>query len=94
MKPVRNLVFMFLAVGGLCGSGSASAQTCTPTNAALQFEGGYQVSMCYVTPDGDVGQANSGIWNSSQAGILWFFDRENAEVLVKVLDGCAHNGHR
>ena len=50
--------------------------------------------MCYRTPDGTVGQAKSGIWASSQAGLLWFFDRENAEVLVKVLNGCAHNGHR
>ncbi len=50
--------------------------------------------MCYRTPQGEVGQARSGVWASSQAGIPWFFDRENAEVPVKVLDGCAHNGHR
>lgn len=60
----------------------------------LQFDGGYSVSMCYRTPDGTAGQARSGIWASSQAGLLWFFDRENAEVLVKVLNGCAYNGHR
>jgi hypothetical protein len=41
-----------------------------------------------------VGQAKSGVWASSQSGILWFFDRENAEVLVKVLDGCSYNDHR
>ena len=67
---------------------------CRPTTTALSFDGGYDVSMCYRTPAGDVGQAKSGVWASSQAGILWFFDRENAEVLVKVLDGCAINGHR
>ncbi|MCY3932819.1 MAG: hypothetical protein OXH70_14010 [Acidobacteria bacterium] len=67
---------------------------CTPTTTALRFDGGYGVSMCYRTPDGQVGQAKSGVWASSQSGILWFFDRENAEALVKVLDGCAHNGHR
>ena len=39
-------------------------------------------------------QAKSGVWASGQSGILWFFNRDNAEVLVKVLDGCAHNGHR
>lgn len=67
---------------------------CTPTTTALQFDGGYKVSMCYRTPQGAVGQARSGIWASGQAGLLWFFDRGNAEVLVKVLDGCSHNGHR
>ncbi|MDE2690927.1 MAG: hypothetical protein OXI49_10475 [Acidobacteriota bacterium] len=45
-------------------------------------------------PDGSVGQARAGIWASGQAGLLWFFDRGNAEVLVKVLDGCDHNGYR
>ena len=67
---------------------------CTPTTTALRFDGGYEVSMCYRTPEGNEGQAKSGIWASSQSGLLWFFNRENAEVLVKVLDGCAHNGHR
>jgi len=70
------------------------ASGCTPTTTALRFDGGYNVSMCYRTPQGTVGQAKSGVWASGQAGILWFFDRDNAEVLVKVLDGCAHNGHR
>ena len=41
-----------------------------------------------------MGEAQAGIWASGQAGLLWFFDRDNAEVLVKVLDGCAHNGRR
>jgi len=67
---------------------------CRPTTTALRFDGGYNVSMCYRTPQGGEGQAKSGVWASGQAGILWFFDRGNAEVLVKVLDGCTHNGHR
>ena len=67
---------------------------CLPTTDVLQFDGGYRVSMCYVTHQGETGQAKAGIWASSQSGILWFFSRENAEVLVKVLDGCRHNGHR
>ena len=31
---------------------------------------------------------------SDESGLLYFFDRDNAEVLVKVLDGCGVNGHR
>ncbi len=67
---------------------------CTPTTDVLQFDGGYTVRMCYVTAEGVTGQAQAGVWASSQSGILWFFSRENAEVLVKVLDGCEYNGHR
>jgi len=66
---------------------------CAPTTDVLDLDG-YRVRMCYVTPDGDTGQARAGVWASSQSGILWFFDRENAEVLVKVLDGCRHNDYR
>ena len=67
---------------------------CRPTTAPLVFDGGYQVSMCYETAAGKIGEARGGIWASNQSGLLWFFDRDNAEVLVKVLDGCSHNDRR
>ena len=70
-----------------------SEGSCTPTTTLLQFDGGYEVSMCYVTPGGEEGQAKAEAW-SSEGGILWFFGRENPEVLVKVLNGCRNNGHR
>jgi len=68
--------------------------SCRPTTTPLVFDGGYQVSMCYETAEGVVGEAQGGIWASGQSGLLWFFDPDNAEVLVKVLDGCSHNGRR
>ncbi len=67
---------------------------CRPRTAPLVFEGGYEVRMCYETPAGEVGDAKAGIWASSESGLLWFFSRGNAEVLIKVLDGCRFNGHR
>ena len=67
---------------------------CHPTSTPLLFEGDYKVSLCYETADGGAGEAKGGIWASGQAGLLWFFDRGNAEVLIKVLDGCAHNDRR
>lgn len=66
---------------------------CEPTKDVLDLDG-YRVRMCYVTPNGAVGQAKAGIYSSGQSGLLWFFDRDNAEVLVKVLNGCAVNSHR
>ncbi len=72
------------------GAGYAN---CRPETVPLVFEGGYEVGMCYQTPAGDTAEAKSGIWASSESGLLWFFSRGNAEVLIKVLDGCSLNGH-
>ena len=67
---------------------------CRPETVPLTFAGGIEVAMCYETADGEVGEGKAGIWASSESGLLWFFSRDNAEVLVKVLDGCHLNGHR
>ena len=67
---------------------------CQPDSAALRFDGGYEVRLCYETQAGVIGRGRSGIWASTEAGLLWFFNRDNAEVLIKVLDGCQLNGHR
>ena len=67
---------------------------CHPTTTPLVFDGDYKVSLCYETAKGETGEAKAGIWASGQSGLLWFFDRGNAEVLVKVLDGCSYNDRR
>ena len=67
---------------------------CIPSTTPLVLDGGYEVSVCYETADGVVGEGSAGIWGSGEAGLLWFFERGNAEILVKVLDGCAINGKR
>ena len=58
---------------------------CVPETTPLVFEGGYRVQMCYETPAGDLGEGKAGIWASGESGLLWFFNRWNAEVLIKVL---------
>ncbi|MYB18787.1 MAG: hypothetical protein F4Y16_07355 [Holophagales bacterium] len=83
------LALILTAVSRPLGAQTLGAQICMPTNTALVFDGDYRVSMCYTTPDGSVGHAESGIWSSQESGLLWFFDRGNAEVLVKVLDACS-----
>ena len=72
---------------------------CEPTAAQITFEHGYTVSMCIEYQEGGTGPVltkdaeNYGL-NSRESGLLYFFDRDNAEVLVKVLDACAVNGYR
>ena len=67
---------------------------CEPDGAALALRGGYTVGLCYETSTGEVGDARDWGLDSSQSGLLYFFDRDNVEVLIKVLDGCGVNGHR
>ena len=74
---------------------SAGAETsCEPGQAVLALGGGYTVSMCFETRDGQTGTARDWGLNSSQSGLMYFFDRNNAEVLIKVLDACGVNGYR
>lgn len=49
--------------------------------------------MCYHTPAGEIGDGKGGLWEVDNAGLMWFFDSNNPEALIKVLDGCALNGH-
>lgn len=43
--------------------------------------------------DGSSGMGQLVYPSSDSAGLFYFFDPDNWEMLVKVLDGCAHNGH-
>ncbi len=71
---------------------------CDPTRTLLSLDGGYSVEMCFEYEDGEgrtvTRDARSYGLASRQSGLLYFFDRDNAEVLVKVLNGCAVNGYR
>ncbi len=42
---------------------------------------------------GEEGIARPGPEASGQSGVMWFFEPSNWELLVKVIDGCALNGH-
>ena len=78
---------------------AAQYTDCEPTEPLITFDHGYTVSMCVEYLEGGVGplkkeDAQDYGLDSEQSGILYFFDRDNAEVLVKVLDACVVNGFR
>ncbi len=80
---------------------AAEYTDCKPSASQIAFEhrGGHRfaVRMCVeYSKDGEtvVEDAKDYGLESRESGLLYFFDRDNAEVLVKVLDGCAVNGHR
>ena len=53
----------------------------------------YSVSVDWSTADGSGGEARVVRAGTNDAGLFSFFDLDNWEVLIKVLDGCTHNGH-
>ena len=73
------------------------APACNATDTALCLGGGrFEVTAEWTDFDGNDGVAHTmpddfnglGDW-----GTLWFFGPENPEMTVKLLDGCAVNGH-
>ena len=73
---------------------STDFSDCVPSAPLITFAHGYTVSMCVEYLKDGVGpivkeDAKDYGLESRESGILYFFDRDNAEVLVKVLDACA-----
>lgn len=69
--------------------------TCVTDSTTLCLNNGrFRVTVDIKTAAGDESQAN--VYTSFPAddfGLLWFFGPNNAEMLVKVLDGCAINNN-
>lgn len=67
--------------------------SCVSDESSLCLNRGrYRVSADWstATSNGDAGAAGL----TDDTGLFWFFDPDNTEVVVKVLDGCPINGHR
>ncbi len=73
---------------------SADTPACEPNGPGVELDRGYRVDMCVVLPNGEERPALDWGLGGPSSALLYFFDKENVEVLVKVLDGCAINGHR
>ena len=73
---------------------AAPAGTCEPDGETICLQDSrYEVSVEYQASDGELGVARVVHAGTNDSGLFSFFDRENWEVLVKVLDGCAVNDH-
>lgn len=74
---------------------------CTPSATVLCLGPGgrFQVSATWRDFQGQVGSATAVALDPlgeglEASGLMWFFTRDNMEILVKVLDACGVNGHR
>lgn len=72
---------------------SASA-TCTPSTTAMCLDGArFLVSADWQKSTGENGHGNA-VPLTADTGYFWFFGASNVEMVVKVLDACAVDGHQ
>jgi hypothetical protein len=66
--------------------------TCGQPSAGLCLGGRFLVTVNWSTTDGRSGQGTP-VTLTGDTGYFWFFNSANVELVVKVLDGTALNGH-
>jgi pimeloyl-ACP methyl ester carboxylesterase len=76
----------------LAGFGFLLAQpvpACAPGPAALCLRGRFEVEATWQTA---TGQGSAGVVQlTDESGYLWFFDRDNVEISIKLIDACTLN---
>ncbi|MXX76776.1 MAG: hypothetical protein F4210_07920 [Holophagales bacterium] len=73
---------------------SDQAGTCVPDGRTRCLQDSrYAVSVDWWSLDGAGGTGLVVHEGTNDSGMFWFFDPKNWEALIKVLDGCALNGH-
>ena len=103
LDPATGYVFRVKAVNGSGSSAysnEASASTNAPVGPCVADDhtlclnsGRFRVQVAWETGAGDSGLATVVGVGSDDSGLLWFFDPNNWEMLVKVLNGCGAGGH-
>lgn len=67
---------------------------CVPDQTTLCLNADrFKVEVAWRNFQGGTGVAQVVPFGSADSGLLWFFNPDNWEMLVKVLDGCVLNGH-
>ena len=103
LDPQSDYLFRVRAIGGAGDStysNEAAATTfigdpepCVPGPSTLCLGGGrFKVEVDWQVGDTS-GQAQVVPGASDDSGLLWFFQSDNWELLIKVLDGCGLNQH-
>ena len=90
-EPTTIKGFQFLASKSYPGSLAACIQG--PDHLCLA-DGRFRVDVTWKDFTGRTGVGSVASCTTADSGLFWFFDPNNWELLVKVLDGCAVNGHR
>ncbi len=85
-------VQLFPCHGGGNQQWRPAAEVCTRDSLGLCLEGErFRADLTWRSFDGTTGSAQAVPVGSDDSGLLWFFEADNWEMLIKVLDGCAIN---
>jgi Fibronectin type III domain len=103
LQPATAYVFRVRVARGSAFSGysneagvttTAVPGPCLPDAQTLCVAGRFRARAEWKAPDGRSGVASVQPVASGNSGLLWFTSPDSLELLVKVLDGCAANGHQ
>ncbi|MEM1203118.1 MAG: hypothetical protein AAGN66_07800 [Acidobacteriota bacterium] len=73
---------------------STEAGRCLPSSSRMCLQDGrFQVEVTWKDFAGFTDDAQVVPFGSADSGLFWFFEADNWEMLVKVLDACGVNGH-
>lgn len=82
----------FQFVAGKVYPGSIAGCVPGPDRLCLA-DGRFRVEVDWRDFTGRTGRGSVASCTTADSGLFWFFDPDNWEILVKVLDGCGVNGH-
>ncbi|MDY7096268.1 MAG: hypothetical protein SX243_25105 [Acidobacteriota bacterium] len=75
------------------GAGTGGGGDCVPDSVTLCLnDSRFQVTGDFRTPAGQMGEAQA-VQLTDDTGYFWFFNADNVEMVLKVLDGCPVNNH-
>ena len=78
----------------LAATSVGPAGTCEPDGSTLCFQDQrFTATGSWSLADGQNGSMSAGVLGRKDSAAFYFFRPENLEMLIKVLDGCAVNGH-
>ena len=66
---------------------------CGDANRLCLLDEQFEVEVQWTTQDGASGAGQVSSAFGADSGVFWFFEPENWELMIKVIDGCAVNGH-
>lgn len=87
-----SAVFLFVQAADDPGSGE-NGSCAEDENTVCLHDARYEVRVTWFAGNGRTGAATAASSSTEDSGLFWFFDPDNWELLLKVLDGCALNDH-
>ena len=92
-RDLRAGVLALAAALGVAAFPARASASCTPTSTSLCLTGArFTVQVQWRASESAAFSSGQAVALTSDTGYFWFFEPDNIELVVKVLDGCALNG--